>query len=112
LCVYPTSTIQSKCGLRIPMLKAVMAENLLGALNKGAKFCSENYWGLGNQPPEKMADYRQIFRLSQDGLQIFFRRFNWHNVELVHQNIKNIGRDKCRQAGPQTDVLYPQIEQG
>ena len=51
---------------------------------------------LGDQPPGKMADRRFIFKLSQDGLQIFFRCFNGHNVKLVHQNIENVGRDKRR----------------
>jgi len=68
--------------------------------------------GMGDQPPRGMADHRLIFRLSQDGLQIFFRCFDGHDVELVHQNIKNIGRDKRRQAGSQSDVLYSKIEQG
>ena len=66
------------------MLKSAENENLLGALHTAAKFWGVNYRGLGNQPPEKMADCRQIVRLSQNGLQIFFRCLNGHDVELIH----------------------------
>lgn len=50
--------------------------------------------------------------LSENGLQIFIRRFDRHNVEIFHQYIEHIGRDKGRQTGTEPDVFDPKMKQG
>ena len=74
-------------------------------------FVVPDVWSGAGRQEKKKSNFRSpvvdedescflLFSLTQDSLQILFRCRNGHDIEILHQDIKNIGADKGRQTGP------------
>ena len=47
----------------------------------------------------------------QQRLQILLRGGDWSNIEVLHEIVQHIGRDKRRQGGAETDIFDTQVQQ-